>query len=411
MNRMQGMRISFSLPLCALLLAAAPALQPISAWAGAVSLASPNVVMPIVAEQPATYVIHDGDSIDFSVLGHDELKATVTVLPDGTASFPGAGVVQTAGLSASDLTSLLEKKVGTTINGPTVTVIVHPVIDFAKASVIGAVKTPGQYAISSDMRLIDVVASAGGLAQGPELTSILVVHPGGTSSQRIEGATLMSNSDPSQNIPIKPGDVIIVQAQDERWLVIQMAGEVAHPGAYSVPKEGVLLPAALAMAGGVLPTGSMKNAQILHNGQVRTVDIDRIRQNLNDDAAKERLMPGDVLQVPANENRVAILGEVHNPAAYSLSEKGDTTVSQAILLAGGTTDTADTGKVNLIRQDNTGKLVSISVSMDDIMSGKTRDYKLARGDVVYVPAKHKSDFNLVNWVGLGGIVSLITLLK
>jgi len=360
----------------------------------------------------ADYRIHESDQLDFSVLGHDELKASVTVLPDGYCSFPGAGPVHAAGLAESELTRLLEKKLSFTINGPEVTIIVHPSISAVKVSIIGAVRSPGQYPVQRDTRLIDVIALAGGLMQDPSITDILVVEPGGTNPHHIDVPLLMASSDLSQNITVAAGDVILVQALDARWLAIQIAGEVVRAGTFEIPKAGVLLPAALAMAGGPLPDASLTRAQILHEGQVRTVDLTKIVQNLTDASAQVRLMPGDVLQVPANLNRFAVVGMVKNPGLQEVAEGTKMTVSDAIIDAGGILETADLMKCALVRQDSAGKVTSTQIDVGRILSGKDADYQIQRGDVIFVPSRRASNINAATWVAAGGgLAAIINILK
>ena len=350
----------------------------------------------------ADYRIHASDELDFSVLGHDELKCSVIVLPDGFCSFPGVGTMHVAGRTELELTSLLEKKLAYTINSPDVTIIIRPSISAVKVSIIGAVKAPGQYPVDRDTRLIDVIALAGGLTQDPDATDILVVNPGGVTSHRIDAVRLMASSDLSQNILLRAGDVILVQALDIRWLAIQVAGEVVRPGAFDVPKSGVLLPAALAMAGGPLPTAALTKAQILHEGHARTVDLSGIVLNLADNSAQERLLPGDVLQLPVNLDRFAVVGMVKNPGPQEMAEGTRMTVAEAIVNAGGILESADLMKCALVRQDATGKPAPIPIDVGRILSGKDVDHQIERGDIIFIPARHGTPASASSWVAAGG---------
>ena len=46
---------------------------------------------------PMAYVLSPDDQLDISVRGHDDFKASVTVLPDGTFNYPVVGKVHAAG--------------------------------------------------------------------------------------------------------------------------------------------------------------------------------------------------------------------------------------------------------------------------------------------------------------------------
>lgn len=73
------------------------------------SLTIPAAPAADAAPPDASYVLSPDDGIDISVLGHDELRASVTILPDGSFNYPVIGKVHAAGLTVDGLTKTLSK--------------------------------------------------------------------------------------------------------------------------------------------------------------------------------------------------------------------------------------------------------------------------------------------------------------
>jgi polysaccharide biosynthesis/export protein len=96
-----------------------------------------------------------------------------------------------------------------------------------------------------------------------------------------------------------------------------------------------------------------------------------IRGDTTDDA---RLLPGDVIFIPPIGPTVTVDGEVHRPAIYEI--KNESTVTDAVQLAGGLTPEADTGKVTLTRIDAALHRVVLQVDL----TGNGRSEAVRNGD-------------------------------
>ena len=176
---------------------------------------------------------------------------------------------------------------------------------------------------------------------------------------------------------------ITVAMEQYRSQKIYIVGEVRTPGAY--PMSGNMrLVEALALAGSTLPTASGE-AVVVHASSdsllveaARPVDINDPRNNDPDRVARVDLRElengdlkqnvtlrnGDTVFVLRAEN-VYVFGQVRNPGAYPLRQK-NTTVLQALSLAGGVTDRGSTGRIQIIRIVN-GKKVELRASLTDFV--------------------------------------------
>lgn len=330
-----------------------------------------------------TYVLSPDDQLNISVQGHEDLTTAVTILSDGTFNYPQVGAVHAAGLTVAALTRLLAQGLSDTINQPEVNVSVKASLP-RRVSVLGAVHAPGQYDVKPDSRVLDILAAAGGPAQDANLTDATLVSAGGTKTTSLDVDALMKSADSAQNLPLAPGDVLLLQAREAYQ--VQVTGEVAKTGTFLVPKEGMPILTLLSRAGGPLPDAAMTQAQILHDGKARTVNLRPLTHDLNDPIGEVKLMPGDVLQVPATTLKVALLGNVNRPGAYDVPDGETLPITKALILASGTAGDADLKNATLLRRSPEGTPILLPVNLALLLSGKEKDTVMQPGDILYVPA-------------------------
>ncbi|XCN72380.1 MAG: polysaccharide biosynthesis/export family protein [Candidatus Electrothrix aestuarii] len=117
-------------------------------------------------------------------------------------------------------------------------------------------------------------------------------------------------------------------------------------------------------------TGAIKNY---------IIDLDALikRGDMNFNVA---IAGGDVIFVP-EAGKCFVDGAVRNPGTYPL--KGEMTITEAIVLAGGLTAYADNDKIKIIRYTGEGKRNIISLSFSELQEGVGDSIKLQDQDVVY----------------------------
>jgi len=178
--------------------------------------------------------------------------------------------------------------------------------------------------------------------------------------------------------------VAVDQYRSQRVFVV---GEVRTAGTYPLSGEMTLIEA-LARAGSTTdraggeavivhaPAGPAAVAPRLP-GETDSSDVVRVNlKELQSGAAKQNiaLRDGDTIFVARAEN-VYVFGFVRNPGAYPL--ESDTTVLQALSLAGGVTDRGTTNRIRLVRIVD-GKKHELKVKLDD---------HVRPGDTVIVPER------------------------
>lgn len=182
----------------------------------------------------------------------------------------------------------------------------------------------------------------------------------------------ITEENPTSEIKVTLGQIRTIQ--------INVMGEVELPGTYALSSLSTVFHA-LYKAGGVNELGSLRNIQLMRNGQkVATVDIYEFMlkgKTLSD----IRLQEGDVIIVPPYELLTHIEGKVKRPMYYEM--KTGETVKSLIEYAGNFTGDAYTKNVRITRQN--GREFQI-YTVDDI------DYsvfKLMDGDSLTVSAMLK----------------------
>ena len=157
------------------------------------------------------YVIGPQDVVDISVWKEPDLSRTVPVRPDGKISLPLLNDVQAAGLTPSQLSAQITTGLTKYVTNPQVTVIVSQ-INSQRIYILGEVARAGGYTLLPDMNVLQALSNAGGLTAFANSKKIYVLRQDGGKQQKIpfNYKDVLSGKDPSQNIPLKAGDTIVV---------------------------------------------------------------------------------------------------------------------------------------------------------------------------------------------------------
>lgn len=344
-----------------------------------------------MAAPAMAYVLSPDDQIDISVLGHEDFKASVTILPDGTFNYPIVGKVHAAGQTVDGLKMALTRGLGSQLNQPEVTVTLRASRP-RKVSLLGAgAKTAGQYDYKQGMHLLDLLAVSGGPLTGPEMTQATLVTGGGKDSVPINLPRLLSGADTSQNLPLAPGDILFLTPRDAAVAQVQVIGEVVKPGAYEVTPQGSTVLSLVTLAGGATPKAALTQAQVMHGGRVTVYDLRRLlTRDLSDTAGRVRLVPGDVLLVPTNNARILALGEVGVKGVIPIPDGETLPLTVALALVGGVTAEGDKKNVGIVRRTPDGRATVLVVNTDDLLKGKNNvtDVNLQSGDILYVQSRN-----------------------
>jgi polysaccharide export outer membrane protein len=165
------------------------------------------------ASKTPDYIIGPGDELQIFVWQNPDLSVNVEVRPDGKISTPLDQDMVAVGKTPSELAKDVEKKLSEYVRAPHVNVIViKPASVFSQVKVIGQVKSPQAIAYRDGMKVLDAILAVGGLtdyAAGNRARIVRMVD-GKETDIPVRLGALVNGGDLSQNLPLKPGDVLVV---------------------------------------------------------------------------------------------------------------------------------------------------------------------------------------------------------
>jgi len=165
------------------------------------------------AAQSPDYIIGPGDEIEVFVWQNPDLSVNVPVRPDGKISTPLDEDMVAVGKTPTQLAHDIEMKLSEYVRSPHVNVIVvKPDSVFSQVKVIGQVAHPQAIAYRQGMTVLDAVLAVGGLNEYAAGNRARIVRTVNGQEQNIPLRlnALVNGGDMSQNLPLKPGDVLVV---------------------------------------------------------------------------------------------------------------------------------------------------------------------------------------------------------
>ncbi len=299
----------------------------------------------------ADYPIGPGDVLEISVPPIDELrKRTVRVEADGTISLPMLGTLKAGGLTEEQLHAALQDKLKTYMYNPEVEVFVKE-YHSREVAVIGAVNSPGLVTLSGpNETVLEMLTRAGGLNEKAADEVILLPAEYSTEpaagriaqvstqaplpadglrrsaadtarareafQQREVGALLHQSSHPLViglkntaltgsggylNMPVRPGDVIVVPGGGE----VMVVGWVQNPGHFQVG-SGLTVLGAIGAAGGPMYAADASDVHLIRTRRdgsklVLKIDLSKIKDGSEPDLP---VRGNDVIDVPYSDLKI-----------------------------------------------------------------------------------------------------------
>jgi len=131
------------------------------------------------------------------------------------------------------------------------------------------------------------------------------------------------------------------------------------------------------------------NFPLLGNVKVTGLTISQLEKKLAELLEKDYLVNPQVTVFieEYHPKQVFVLGSVAKPGAYNLSKEKQTTVLEAIAMAGGFAKEADQDGTKVIRVEESGQKTTIKIKVSDITKrgDKEKDLPLKPNDMIIVP--------------------------
>ncbi|MCS7208206.1 MAG: SLBB domain-containing protein [Fimbriimonadales bacterium] len=352
-------------------------------------VASVGLLLRFGWAQTDDYALDTGDVLSVVVLRHEQFSGEFTVPPSGRVVFPGAGELTVRGMTLNQLSATLRERLSQRLRNPEVFVSLRqarPMLVFVE----GQVNRPGAYPIQPNWRVAEAIAAAEGLKTLPERTVATLIR--GEQTMPIDLPAILHRGDQRTNYPLQPGDLLSIQQKPA--IRVAIVGEVKKPGNYDL-EVGMRALQAVAQAEGVSERAALKRAFIDRRGTIIPLDLYRATvQGDTSESGNPLLQDGDVIVIPQNLQRYAIVGQVNRPGYYSIPEGKPFLLSDAIAQAGGMTPRAITSTVTVLRVEG-DTLQRLRIPYQQFLKrGKLEaNPPIREGDVIYLAEANRVDLS------------------
>jgi polysaccharide export outer membrane protein len=160
---------------------------------------------------PADYVIGPGDVLIITYWRDKDMTSDAVVRPDGKITLPLLNDVDASGLTPEQLRDRLLKISVKYLEDPNITVGVKA-INSRRVYITGGINKPGPYDLAGPMDVMSLISMAGGLRDFVNGKRILILRTEGSKQTaiRFNYREVEEGKNLQQNIPLKPGDRIVV---------------------------------------------------------------------------------------------------------------------------------------------------------------------------------------------------------
>lgn len=252
---------------------------------------------PCFAQDNETLLIGPGDLVSVSVFDTPEMSQDVRVSDAGTIRLQLIGEVKVGGLTPSAAAKMIEDSLIShqIMKAPQVNVRVKDYVT-QDVSVLGQVKNPGPYQITTPQTVLRVIALAGGLNDDADRKITIQRH--NQPDKKID-YYLANNADQAVQtaVLVNPGDTVIVP----RAPIVYIMGDIGRPGGYAIATNDSKLTMLqlVAMAGSTNKTAK-SNLKLIRkdaDGQQKEIPVQlaAIQKGKQPDIP---LQQGDIVYVP-----------------------------------------------------------------------------------------------------------------
>jgi protein involved in polysaccharide export with SLBB domain len=272
------------------------------------------------------YVVGPGDGLSIDLWGSVSQRLQRVVDRQGRVALPEVGTVEVSGRSLGDVQRLTQRALRTQFRDIYADVSLSR-IRTVRVYVVGDVERPGAYDISSLSTPLNAVYMAGGPT--PRGSLRILRHFRGTQLvQELDVYDLLLRGIRAQVERLQPGDTVLVPPVGPE---VTLEGMVRRPAIYELHGEKSLAEV-LELAGGVLPTGTLREIDVDrlqahdHRGMLR---VDLPDTNNNDQSTSAALdnfqiQDGDKIRIspilPYSEKTIYLDGHVFRPGKYAFRE-------------------------------------------------------------------------------------------
>jgi protein involved in polysaccharide export with SLBB domain len=261
---------------------------------------------------PAEYIVGPGDELQIQTWGQIDTNFRGVVDRTGSVFIPSVGSLRIAGLRYDQLEAYLRNSIGRVYKNFQLSATLGKMRSI-RVLVVGQVRRPGTYTISSLSTTVNALFAAGGPSKVGSMRNIQI-RRSGKPSETLDLYDLIARGDQSKDTTLSAGDVIYVPPVGH---LVAVAGTISIPAIYEL-KDHTTLGEIIHYAGGLTDTtdGDHVTLERVDGHHVRKVEA----VPLNEAGLGRELQGGDVIRFfpisPRFENAVTLRGNVAVPGRY-----------------------------------------------------------------------------------------------
>lgn len=334
------------------------------------------------------YVLGPGDGLNINLVGAVSQRLRRVVDREGRVALPEVGGVQVAGKTLGDVQQLVQTSLRTEFRDVQADVSLGRLRSI-RVYVVGDVQSPGAYDVSSLSTPLNAVYEAGGPTSGGSLR-LLNHYRGKQLIEKVDVYDLLLHGVNAGMQRLEAGDTVQVPPLGAQ---VTVEGMVRRPAIYELNGEKSLADV-LEVAGGVLPTGTLRHVDVerlvAHESKsMMRLDIpENNNQTQVTDALRSfQIQDGDKIQIspilPYADKTVYLDGYVSRPGKFAYRDGmrvTDLVKSYHDLLPEPYKEHAEV--IRLRAPDNTPQVLAFN--LDEALAGKDQDIVLQPFDTVRV---------------------------
>jgi protein involved in polysaccharide export with SLBB domain len=334
------------------------------------------------------YVLGPGDGLNIDLFGSAAQRLHRVVDREGRISLPEFGGVQVSGRSLGDVQHMVQAALRTQFRDVQADISLSRIRSL-RVYVVGDVQRPGAYDVSSLSTPLNAVFESGGPTSRGSLR-IIKHYRGKQLVQQVDVYDLLLHGVRSGLQRLESGDTILVPTLGPE---VTVQGMVRRPAIYELNGEKSLAEV-LEVAGGVLPSGTLRHVDVerLEAHESRSMLRLDIPENNNQDSVtlaleNFKIQDGDRVQIspilPYANKTVYLDGHVFRPGKFAYRDGmkiTDLIKSYKDLLPEPYKQHAEI--IRLKAPDNTPEVMAFN--LEDALAGKEQDLVLQPFDTVRV---------------------------
>jgi protein involved in polysaccharide export with SLBB domain len=346
------------------------------------------------------YVIGPGDELVVEYWGATSQRLQLTVDREGRVVLPDAGVVVAAGRTLSDVQRDVSRLLTRQLRNIVVDVTLGK-LRTVRAYVVGDVKNPGAYDISSLSTCLSALIIAGGPTETGSYRTVKH-YRGSKLMEEVDLYDLMLKGVSSAQVHIASGDSILVPPAGPQ---VTVAGAVRRPAIYELRDEKSL-DQVLELAGGVPVSGEFSNLKLERieahqRKEMLSVNLPAGDVPSEDSFKRVQIKDGDTVTVapilPVSNRAVYLSGHVFRPGKYPYTE-GQKVTDLVRSFEDLLPEAADRAEIVRLHPPDFSPQV-IGFSLGDVLAKKVPAPALQPFDTVRVFGRYETDAPKVSIYG------------